>query len=672
MISPQMILQQAFDEAVQHHMNGRLPQAENLYRKILTLEPNHAPALHFLGLLAHQAGRSDAAVELIWRAISLGLSTPDVLGNLGNALKGNGRIDDAIAAFRQSLLLRPIAPTCVNLGLALLAKGEPEQAVTAFERAIDLDPYLSEAYNNLAKALNDQARFEEAAVAARKAITLRPTYSDAFINLGNAYRLSGEYDLAIKAYSQGFAVAGPVVIPNPGLAKVHSSLGSAHNDLGQCDNALSAWREAMRLDPNDARHGDNLLLLLQYHPRYDSIAIADENDLWNRQHALPLAKLIQPHSNDKNPDRRLRIGYVSPDFKDHAVGRNMLPLFRAHDHSQFEIFCYSSQYSSDAIAKEFQRLADGFINIADLSDEQAAARIREDRIDILVDLALHTAHNRLLIFARKPAPVQVTFAGYPASTGLTAIDYRLSDPYLDPPADDDGLRAVYSEKTLRLTNSFWCYDPLDCGDIPVNSLPAASSGAVTFGCLNNFCKVNDQLLALWARVLGEVEHSRLLLLTRGGRPDPRTLAIMKQGGIAHERIAFAPTGPRREYLRTYHQIDIGLDSFPYNGHTTSLDSLWMGVPVVTLVGDRSVARAGWSQLSNLDMTELAAFTPDRFVQIAVNLANDLPRLCRIRSTLRSRMERSPLMDASLFAQNIEKNYRLMWRTWCSQIKSEIE
>jgi predicted O-linked N-acetylglucosamine transferase (SPINDLY family) len=301
-----------------------------------------------------------------------------------------------------------------------------------------------------------------------------------------------------------------------------------------------------------------------------------------------------------------------------------------------------------------------------LSDGRAADLIRQDRIDILVDLALHTANSRLLVFARKPAPVQVTFAGYPGSTGLTTIDYRLSDPYLDPPGMEE---SVYSEETIRLPDSFWCYDPLDGREVPVSALPAVSNGFVTFGCLNNFCKINDGVLRLWGKVLQAVPSSRLLLLAPEGSHQQHALEVLGQQGIAPQRIEFVRPQPRRQYLELYQHIDVGLDSFPYNGHTTSLDSFWMGVPVVTLVGRTVVGRAGLCQLMNLKLPELIGHTPEQYVGIASDLANDLPRLGQLRATLRGRMEESALMDAPRFARNVEAAYRAMWRRWCEKAGS---
>ncbi len=299
-----------------------------------------------------------------------------------------------------------------------------------------------------------------------------------------------------------------------------------------------------------------------------------------------------------------------------------------------------------------------------MKDEEAAELIRADGIDILVDLSLHMAGNRLLVFAHKPTPIQVTFAGYPGSTGLEAIDYRLTDPYLDPVGGED--EKYYCETSIRLPHSFWCYDPMTA-EPAVQALPVEKSGVVTFGCLNNFCKVNAETLALWAKVLNSVKNSRLLLLTAEGSHRQKTLEILREQGIAPERITFSKMLPHAEYLAMYRDIDIGLDALPYNGHSTSLDSFWMGVPVVTLVGKTVAGRAGFSQLMNLGLPELVARTPEEFVRITADLAGDVPRLAALRAGLRKRMRASPLMDAKGFARGIEAAYREMWKQWCAQV-----
>jgi protein O-GlcNAc transferase len=581
-------LNQVLETALQHHLAGRLPQAEALYRQILQQNPQHAEALHLLGMVAAQAGQTDAAVNLIRYAIALQPKFPPAFSNLGNILRDQGKLDEAVAALRQAIALLPNFPEAYNnLGIALREQGRLEASTAALRQAVDLNPNFPEAHNNLAVTLKDQGQLDEAIAAHRRALALKPDYSEA-----------------------------------------HS----------------------------------NLVYLLQFHPAYDAPAIAGELRDWNRRHAEPLANCIPPHANPRDPDRRLRIGYVSPDFRQHVVGRNVLPLFHHHDQTQFELYCYADLLAPDPLTEEFRRHAGTFRLVSRTTHEALAALIRDDHIDVLVDLTLHMADNRLLVFARKPAPVQVTFAGYPGSTGLTAIDYRLSDPYLDPPDVDP---ALYSEQTLRLPHTFWCYDPLENRDLPVNPLPALTAGIVTFGCLNNFCKINDPVLALWANVLRQVAGSRLILMAPAGSHRARTWERFQQEGIDAARVEFVPYQPRRQYLQEYHRIDIGLDTFPYNGHTTSLESLWMGVPVVTRVGHTVVARAGWSQLSNLGLPELAGSTPDDFVRIAVALAQDLPRLRDLRAALRPRMEQSPLMEAPRFARHIETAYRHMWRKWCA-------
>jgi predicted O-linked N-acetylglucosamine transferase (SPINDLY family) len=289
--------------------------------------------------------------------------------------------------------------------------------------------------------------------------------------------------------------------------------------------------------------------------------------------------------------------------------------------------------------------------------------VRRDQIDILVDLTMHMANSRLLVFARKPAPVQVSWLAYPGSTGLSAIDYRLSDPYLDLPGMDE---SIYSEKTIRLPDSFWCYDPLEGREIPVNSLPALETGLITFGCLNNFCKVNDSVLDLWARVMRPVENSRLLVLAHQGSGRQRVRDRLAQEGIDPSRIEFASHQAHRHYLELYHRIDLGLDTFPYNGHTTTCDASWMGVPTVSLVGQTGVGRGGLSILSNIGLPELVGHSQEQYVHIATELARDIPRLIDLRSTLRQKKEQSPLMDAPRFARNIEAAYRQMWQTWCNE------
>jgi predicted O-linked N-acetylglucosamine transferase (SPINDLY family) len=489
----------------------------------------------------------------------------------------------------------------------------------------------------------------------RRALELKPDYVQAHSNLGNALTDLGKPDEAITCYRRALEL-------KPDFVEVHGNLGNAFRDQGKLDEAVACYRRALELKPNLAEVHSNLVYTRMFCLGCDARTLYEEHRRWNEDHAAPLAKIVKPHPNDRSPDRRLRVGYVSPHFRDHVVGRNLLPLFREHDRQRFEILCYADVPRHDERADRFRSHADAWHSTTGLTDVQLAQCIREDCIDILVDLTLHMDHNRLLVFARKPAPVQVAFAGYPGTTGVSTIDYRITDPHLDPPGLYDG---CYSEESVRLPDTFWCYDPLD-NEAAVNTLPAAEKGYVSFGCLNNFCKVNPLVLEIWARVLNAVDRSRLTILAGEGTHREHTLDVLAGQGVARDRVTFVAHQPRQQYLRYYHGIDIGLDTVPDNGHTTSLDSFWMGVPVVTLVGRTVVGRAGLCQLTNLGLPELIASSPEQYVRIAAELAQDLPRLGNLRTTLRQRMRSSPLMDAPRFARNIEAAYRQMWRRWCAK------
>jgi protein O-GlcNAc transferase len=607
--------------ALGHHLAGRLTEAEALYRDVLAEHPDHAGALHLLGVLVGQLGRPDDAVTLIQRAIGLNPAAPQYYSNLGKFLDDQGRVDEAIASLRT---------------------------------AARLAPDYAEPLSNLSALLNASGQFDEAALAAGEASRLQPGLAAAHNNLGNALRGQGRTDEAFDAYRTALQLA-------PRAAEVHGNLGVLLKDTGRISEAIEAFRTALELRPGYVEAQHQLLNAIHYDPSFDAVAIRDAARRWNREQAAALSRAIQPHQNDRSPDRRLRVGYVSPDFRDHPVGLNLLPLYRAQSHVDLEIFTYANVVRPDALTEEFRSLSDQWRSTVGWSHQQLAAAVRQDAIDILVDLTLHASGNRLFAFALKPAPVQVTFAGYPGTTGLETIDYRLTDPYLDPPGVTDGF---YAEASFRLPETFWCVDPA-ADEIPVGPLPALDRRHVTFGCLNNFCKVNEACLRLWARVLTAVPGSHLLVSSPAGAHRQRVLAFLDAEGVAPARVAFAGRQPRRDYLRLYDGIDIALDTLPYNGHTTSLDAFWMGVPVVTLVGSTVVGRAGLSQAVNLGAEELVAWTPDDFVRIAERLSSDLSRLALVRTSLRERMRRSPLMDGPRFARHIGAAYREMWRRWCA-------
>jgi predicted O-linked N-acetylglucosamine transferase (SPINDLY family) len=619
-------LSEAFALAVAQQRAGRLDLAEEICRRIVTAAPEHLDAWHLLGLMTQQTGRHREAVASYRRTVELRPQDPIGHNSLGNALMASGSADEAAACYRRALELNPrYAIACNGLGSALMYQGRPQEAVAAFRRALEL----------------------------------APDYMQAHHNLGAAWQALNELDQAAACFQRALAVRES--------AEGHYNLGSVRKDQGRLSEAVASFRRALELRPTHAALHSNLLYTLLFCPDVDAQTLAEEHRRWNRQHAEPLAAAIPPYANDHTPERRLRVGYVSPHLRAHVVGRNLLPLFAGHDHQQFEIFCYADVPEPDAVTRQLQAGADVWQSSTGMSDAELAEQIRADRIDLLVDLTLHMENNRLLTFARRPAPVQLTWAGYPGTTGLMAIDYRLTDPHLDPPGLDD---ACYTEESIRLPDSFWCYVPA-ADDPEPNRLPALETNIVTFGCLGNFCKLNEPVLRLWARMLRAVARSRLLLLAAPGSHRQRVLELFGSEGVAAERIAFEPLRPRAEYLATYHRIDLGLDPFPYNGHSTSLDSLWMGVPIVTLPGRTVVGRAGVSQLHTLQLPELIARNTDHYVQLGAALAHDLPRLAELRATLRQRMQHSPLMDAPRFARNVEAAYRQMWRRWCEKSATEL-
>jgi len=616
-----MSIRQAFDLALEHHRSGRLAEAKRIYLQILAQEPSDPDALQLLGLIAHDESRHEEAVDLIGRAAALNPAVAEYQSSLGVALWGAGRRDEAVAAYRA---------------------------------AVKLDQNCVDAHVNLGNALKDQGQHGEAGAEYRYALLRKPGMADVPVNLGGALQEQGQLDEAIAAYVEAMRLA-------PDDAQAHSHLGFARCLQGQLDQAIESYRRAIALNPESPAFQSQLLQTLHYHPGYNVAAIYQEHLRWSRQHAEPLKRFIQPHENDRDPTRPLRIGYVSADFRTHACAFCLEHLMASHDPLQFEIVCYAEVARPDEVTRRIEPHARLWRTTVGMSDEQLAAHIRGDRVDILVDLKVHTAENRLLVFARKPAPVQVTWMGYPGTTGLSTIDYRLSDPYLDPPGLND---EYYTEETVRLPDSFWCYEP-GSREPAVNPLPALSAGQITFGSMNNFCKSNDFVLELWARILKSVAGSRLVILSDTGSHRRRTLDVLEQHGVDPGRIEFESRRPRAPYMELYHRIDIALDMFPYSGVTTSLDALLMGVPVVCLLGRTAVSRGGLTIMSNLGLTDLVARSADEYVDIARELAVDVPRLVSLRSTLRQRLENSPMMDTKRFARQIEIVYRNLWRRYCA-------
>jgi protein O-GlcNAc transferase len=685
-------LQRAYDLALEHFQGGRTAEAGSACDQILAHNPRHAETLQLMGFLAVQLGRPDVAVGYLSKAAESAPSSPVILANLGEAYRRLGDIERAISVCRQAISVMPgYAEAHNNLGAALKDGKSFEGALNAFRQAIELAPERSSFYDNLGLTLLDAGQVDPAIDAFCKANSLEPNDAGTHVNLGVAYSRKKQFEKAIESYRDAITINStlPTAYSNlgnayleinrideaaaafqdaltldPTLAEIHNNLGNAYREMGFLEKAVAASRRAVELKPDYSEARSNLLFNLNCLHGLDVHAIAEEHFQWNHQHAVVFHKFITPHSNDRAPDRRLRVGYISPDFRDHAVARFLLPWLEQIDRSQFEVFCYSNHPQVDQTTESIKRVVDFWRDIFLQSDQQTADSIREDRIDILVDLAGHTARNRLLVFALKPAPVQVSLIGYPNTTGLETMDYRVTDEYADPP----GLTAsLHSEKLIYLKPSAWCFHPL--GDTPEIISSDRSVRPLTFCSFNNFAKVTDEMLQVWCKILQAAEGSRLLLKSRGLQCPivrQRVTELMGGLGIASGRLVFASHEPNySDHLALYGQADIALDTFPYHGTTTTCEALWMGVPVVTLAGKSHVSRVGVSLLTNVGLEELIARNTDEYVQIAVALANNPSRLGNLRSILRQRMQLSPLTDSKAFATNMQKTYRQMWKTWCA-------
>ena len=718
--------QAALAVAVDHHRAGRLQEAERLYRRLLEDDPDHADANHLLGVIALQTGADEAARELIERAVGRDPDVADYHGNLGLALQALGRLDEAAESFARALRLNPrFAAAHNNLGNVLKAQGRMDEAEAAYRRAIEVAPDYAEAHGNLGNALAARGRLEEAVPCYRRALGLDPRHARAHNNLGNALQRLGRLPDAIECYRRALEIApdfaeahsnlGSALAAiddldgavesleralrcNPEYGEAHNNLGNVRRFLGRLGEAARSYRRAIELDPGFAEAYVNLgnvlqtmgrqeeaedscrralavdpgqvdahrslLLAMLYNPDHDCDAIYDEQRRFETRFARPLYARAATFALSRDPDRRLRVGYLSSDFRTHPVAHNIEPLLRNHDRERIEVLCYADVANPDGTTAQFRSLADGWRDIAGKDDADVAATIRADRVDILVVLAGRFDKNRPLVCAHRPAPVQVS-AHDGTTTGMTAVDYWLTDGFLHPP----DTRERFTEELVRLPG-FYVYPPIEDAP-PVGPPPARRNEGVVFGCFNNPGKVTPEVVALWARVLRAVPGSRLAMKYKGvfGCPETRGrfVNLFAANGIGEDRLDFLHSMDRRRgHLALYDDIDIALDPFPFTGATTTFEALWMGVPVITLLGDRFVARASGSLLSRVGLEELVAENADAYVAIARGLAADLPRLEGLRAGLRDRVALSPLCDGERYARDVEAAYRDMWHRWCAK------
>ena len=572
-----------------------------------------------------------------------------------------GRSDDARRLYRGILQASPDNFDALhNLGLIELQLNKSKDAAALFRRALRRRPNSAIACNSLGLALQALAQHTEAMTWYEKALAIEPRYANAHYNLGNLLRQLERPEDAVAAYETALAL-------KPDLDRASLGLIVALLSLWRLDDAIAELRKALAIRPDLPVARSDLVYLSLFRPQETPETLFALHRDWAKFHAPAISTLDLRFACAADPDRRLRVGYVSPDFRDHAEYDFVAPVLEAHDRRQVEVVCYSDVARPDRYTKHLVAEVEHWVTIHGMDDADVAERIRSDGIDILVDLAGHTGNNRLKVFAAKPAPVQVAWVGYPETRGLEAVDYRISDAVLDP----EGSERFSTEKLIRLPQSFCWRSRFEAG--PVQAPPVTRTGYITFGSLNQLHKMTRQVIEAWARVLRTEPRSRLFLVASAlANPSvgERVAACFAEEGIGRDRLVLASTVPAPDHLALYNQIDIGLDPFPFNGHTTSCEAMWMGVPVVTLCGDRRASRTGASMLTVIGLPELIAATADAYVEIAVSLAHDLDRLAALRAGMRERLQTSPLCDVEAMTRAVETAYRRAWRRWCEKPKRD--
>lgn len=687
-----MPISKLFQTARQHHQSGRFEHAQKLYEEILKEHPDHLETLHSLGVLLAQLRQYEPAAQYLQHAIQLNDQIADFHYNLGNIWFFQHAFDSARTCYQRALRLAPHVEAHVMLGNLFCEQGHLHQAKEHYQCALALNPQLTEPYIKLSHIFYEQGEWAQAERCAQQALQFDSKNAQTYASLGHVFSAQKKFQQAEIYYRQA-------LILDPQDAHLYYNLGISLLEQSQLTKAIACYQSALTLKPDFAQAHYNLALVLRNQGKLEEalkqhrLAVEKnptsilfysgwlftlnctttlspekiflEHQGFNEHIALPLASAILPHHHNRHPHRRLRIAYLSSDFRKHSVTYFIAPILAHHDPEQFEIFCYYDYPTSDEVTHQLQAYAHHWIHCYGFSDEVLTERIRQDQIDILVDLIGHTNIPRLLVFARKPAPIQMTYLGYPYTTGLTAIDYKITDHNVDAKHLNDHLN---SEIPLKIPASLYCYQPYE-ETPPVNDLPVLKTGILTFSSFNHYSKLNLPLLRLWADILHKVPQSRLLLKTNSFKDESTKKnfeVTFEQLGIDPHRWFWEEINPPPLYLKSYHQVDIALDSYPFNGGTTTCEALWMGIPVVTLVGERQVSRLGLSILSAIGLTELIAFTPQEYVSLCVRFAHQYEYLQTLRREMRIRMHNSPLMQADRFTKNLEMAYRRLWKEFCEE------
>jgi predicted O-linked N-acetylglucosamine transferase (SPINDLY family) len=636
-------------------LSGRLDEAMESYERAIAANPSYAVAHFNLGIALQEAGRLQQAGDCFRRAVALNGKYAEAYNNLGMVLKAQNHLEEAKATLQQALAIKPqYAEAMYNLANIDLALGQLENAIEHYRQALGIKPDYADAYNNLGTALKEQGHVKLAMENYRQAIAVNPHHAGAYNNLAILFRDQGEASAADEMARRALQI-------RPDFADAYNTLGNIRSWQGKPDAAVEMFEKALELAPDHVSAHSNLVMMMQYLPRYSADDLLAAAQDWNARHARSLPRLAPP-TNSPDPQRRLRIAYVSADFHNHPVGFFFEAVLDQHDKTEHEIFCYYNGNHHDALTARLQQSADHWRIIKGQTDQAVAERIRQDGIDILIDLSGHTQGHRLLVFPRRPAPIQLSWMGYFATTGVDGMDYIIADRFVIPPAEE----RFYTEQVERLPHGYLCFTPPEL-PIAVGPLPAHAQDRITFGCFNNPAKITPDVIACWSRLLHALPNARLHLKYKFFA-ESEAVQYFQNAFTTHsidtQRIRFTGQSPRPEYLESYNGIDIALDPFPFNGCTTSVEALWMGVPVITLSSDRFAGHMGETIMKNLDLYECVADSPDDYLEKAVALAADLPRLADLRSRLRERLLNSPLCDGPGFTRDLETLYRKLWMNWC--------
>ena len=720
-------IQELYSRAGQHYAAGRMQEAANLYGQILKVNPGHVETQYMLGMVFYRSGMYEKADVLVSAALSANPTDMHIYCKAkGDILRNLLRIDDAIFYYKKAIEINPVYTEAINnLASIYLSKGDLGRAHTYFEKALVIKPDYVPALYNLGLIAKKNGQRERAKEFLQKTVEYRPDHADAwrtiseiFIQEGDLKQAQtaieksllegvtkesllissalanrrGDYKLAIEQLETALLIAPDDfdILKNLGALYSHldmyekacffcekalelrpsdsellNNLGNAYKGFGLLEKSVSYYKAAIENDPDDSRIYSNLLLAMIY----SAESTPEEIAMFSRNYGDLIERSVKRHQmrpRNLDPERRLRIGYVSPDFRNHSVNYFFEHILERHDRNNFEIYGYSSAPDTDAVTERLKAKFDKWRDIYSTKNDESAALIDEDEIDILIDMAGHTANNRLLVFARRPAPVQVSWLGYPATTGIKTMDYRITDHFAEPIGMTEHLN---TENLLRMPDIFCCYG-IPGKVVSVREKPCfEDNGYITFGCFNTFTKVTDPVLRCWQRIMSRVPESRLLLEIRGIELNTKfreeVFARLHDSGLPMDRVILEPRKKENQFI-LYNRIDIALDPFPCAGGTTSMDTLWMGVPLITLAGGHFVSRMGVTILSNAGLSELIALTEDEYIEKAVEIALDLDKLQRIRAGLRAKVMASPLMDGDRFTRNLEKAYRRIWQDWCAR------